>query len=99
MPAAADVDPAYAADIDALCNAVVRSGADKLAPTEQTVTIAMWLGSNLKTAEVRAFLVRVQPLVGNAKADALDAERARAGLATCPLAAIWRASDTGSASP
>jgi hypothetical protein len=97
-PATTTIEPAYAADIDALCNAIARSGADKLAPGDQTVTVAMWLGANLKTADARAFLVRTQPLVGNAKADALDAERARAGLTTCPLAAVWRESEAGSGS-
>ncbi len=56
------------------------------------VTIATWLSANLETPEARAFLVQIQPLEGIPKADALDAEAHRFGLASCPLAAEWRAS-------
>ena len=85
------IDPAYAADIGAICDALHRSNADQLSVSARTVTVAMWLGDNLKTAEARAFLVRTQPLIGDAKASALEAEQARVGLAACPLALAWRA--------
>jgi hypothetical protein len=88
----ANRDPQYAADIDALCNSIERADAVGHTAQEQQVMVAMWLGDNIHTAAARAFLVQMQPLVGDAKADALDAERARVGLATCPLAAVWRAS-------
>ncbi len=88
------IDPAYAADIGAICDALHRSNADQLSVSARTVTVAMWLGDNLKTAEARAFLVRTQPLIGDAKAAALEAEQAKVGLAACPLALAWRAAAT-----
>jgi hypothetical protein len=92
------VDPAYAADIDALCNSLERSGADKLQGNDRKVVSAMWLGKNLTSADARTFLVKIQPLVGDAKAQALDAEAKRVGLAACPLAGVWRAPAPGSGS-
>ena len=97
----ASIDPGYAADIGAICDALHRSNADRLSVSARTVTVAMWLGDNLKTAEARAFLVRTQPLVGDAKAAALETEQAKVGLPACPLAVAWRAAaatPTGGAS-
>jgi hypothetical protein len=96
VPAAA-VTPAYTADIEALCNAISRAHAEGLTSQEAQVTVAMWLGDNIHTADARAFLVRIQPLAGDAKADALDVERGRVGLDVCPLAATWRTPANGSA--
>ena len=81
---------AYAKDIEALCESMTRSGADQLAPEARQVTIAGWLSTTLQTPESRKFLVRIQPLVGDAKAEALSGEAKRVGLADCALAALWR---------
>lgn len=80
----------YANDIAALCESVTRSGADKVDEDARSLTIANWLGANLKSPESRQFLVKIQPLVGEAKATALDNEAKRVGLSGCALAAEWR---------
>ena len=80
----------YAKDIAALCDSVTRSGADKVEEEARTLTIANWLGTNLKTPESRQFLVQIQPLVGAPQATALDNEAKRVGLPGCALAAQWR---------
>jgi hypothetical protein len=80
----------YAQDIAALCDSVSRSGADQVDADARQLTIANWLGSNLKTAESRKFLVQIQPLVGEPKATALETEARRVGLPGCALAAEWR---------
>ncbi|MBA3455084.1 MAG: hypothetical protein H0T42_18485 [Deltaproteobacteria bacterium] len=84
----------YAKDIEALCESVTRSGADKIEPDAKTLTIANWLAANLKTPESRKFLVEIQPLVGDAKAAALETEAKRVGLSGCALAAEWRTPPT-----
>ncbi|MBA3819690.1 MAG: hypothetical protein H0X17_12410 [Deltaproteobacteria bacterium] len=81
---------AYAKDIEALCDAFDRSGAAQLPAHARQLTIAQWLPANLQTSASREFLVRIQPLVGEPKAAALDAEAKRVGLAGCRLAAEWR---------
>ena len=83
------VPQGYAADIGKICDVVRLADADK-DPGARQVTIAMWLGANLQTAEARQFLVTIQPLAGAAKADALVAEAKRNGLDDCALAAEWR---------
>jgi hypothetical protein len=85
-PIAAD----YRLDIENLCDVMKRSGADQLSPSERNPTIAMWLGPNIKTQAAHTFLVQIQPLQGADKANALDAEATRVGLASCALAAEWR---------
>ena len=80
----------YAKDVETLCECMTRSGADKVDPDARTLTIANWLAANLKTPDARTFLVQIQPLVGNAKANALEAEARRVGLGGCALAAEWR---------
>ena len=84
----------YAKDIAALCDSVTRSGADKVDEDARMLTIANWLGANLKSAESRQFLVQIQPLVGEPKATALDNEAKRVGLSGCALAAEWRTPHT-----
>jgi hypothetical protein len=54
----------YRSDIENLCDAVVRSGADRLPAGERALAIATWLPSHLTTPEARDYLVRIQPLVG-----------------------------------
>lgn len=80
----------YAGDIEKLCNVVTLSGADQVPYGERALPIANWLAANLSTQESRQFLVHIQPLVGDDKANALEAEAKRVGLAACALAAEWR---------
>jgi hypothetical protein len=80
----------YRADIAALCDVVVRSGADQVPVGERTLLIATWLSGHLQTTEAHDYLVQIGPLVGEAKAAALEAEAARVGLPKCALAAEWR---------
>jgi len=86
--AAGDVTKDYAADIGKLCDVIRLSGAPE--DDAQTLTTANWLAANLTTQDSRKFLVAIQPLVGAAKADALDAEAKRVGLDSCALSAMWR---------
>ncbi|MBS1121513.1 MAG: mucin-associated surface protein [Deltaproteobacteria bacterium] len=83
-------DGPYAGDIEKLCNVVVRSGGDKEVGADRNFLIATWLGANLETPESRKFLARIQPLVGEQKATAIEAEAKRVGLTGCPLADEWR---------
>ena len=91
-PGAAASTPgsAYAKDIEALVR-----GHDPVGRRQdsdaRTLTIANWLAANLTTPESRKFLVQIQPLAGEAKAQALETEAKRVGLAGCALAAEWRA--------
>ena len=80
----------YASDIEKICDVVSRSETTGMGD-ERMVLIANWLAANLETQEARDFLVKIQPLVGTGKADALDAEAKRVGLTGCALAAEWRA--------
>jgi len=80
----------YRADIATLCDVVTRSGADQVPAGERTLLIATWLSGHLQTAEAHDYLVKIGPLVGDAKAAALEAEAARVGLQKCALAAEWR---------
>jgi hypothetical protein len=87
---ALQVSQQYRSDIENLCDAVVRSGADRLPAGERALAIATWLSARLATPEARAYLVEIQPLVGEPKALALEAEARRVGLSSCALAAAWR---------
>ena len=78
----------YAKDIEALCDVIARSGAPD--DDSRTLLIANWLAANLRTPESRQFLIKIQPLVGDQKASALDSEAKRVGLTKCPLAEVWR---------
>jgi hypothetical protein len=84
------MDGPYAADIEKICNVVARSGGDKEVGADRNYLIATWLGANLETPESRKFLARIQPLVGEQKATAIEAEATRVGLTECPLANEWR---------
>ncbi len=85
-----NVDAAYTGDIEKLCDVVARSGSTDLDQNDRVFKIATWLGTNLETGDARKFLAKIQPLKGAAKADALDAEAKRVGIASCALAAEWR---------
>jgi len=89
--APAAVPAAYRQDIDNLCDAVARSGAAARPAAEHPLLIAQWLGANLTTDEAHQFLVKIQPLEGEPKAAALEAEATRIGLPGCALAGVWRA--------
>jgi len=80
----------YAGDIAKLCDVVRLAGAETESPEDRRLPVANWLAANLTTAESRQFLARIQPLVGDQKADALEAEARRVGLPGCTLAAEWR---------
>jgi hypothetical protein len=84
------VSEPYRADIENLCDSVARSGADQLPAGARALTIANWLAAHLQTPEAHDYLIRIQPLAGEPKAAALDAEAKRAGLPRCALAAEWR---------
>jgi hypothetical protein len=88
------VSETYRGDIERLCDVVARSGADRLPAGERTLAIANWLASNLETREAHDYLIRIQPLTGEPKAAALDAEARRTGLARCALAGEWRGAPT-----
>jgi hypothetical protein len=90
-PAGAPAAKAYADDIKKLCDVVKLSGAESYPADERMLPIANWLAANLATPESRQFLVRIQPLVGEPKAEALEAEARRTGLSGCALATEWRA--------
>lgn len=87
----APVTKEYAGDIAKLCEVVQLAGPDVEQASDRRLPIATWLAANLTTTESRQFLARIQPLVGTRKADALDAEARRVGLAACSLSAEWRA--------
>ena len=87
---ASTVPAPYARDVQRLCDAVTQSGAGSAEGGDRTVLIAMWLGKNLETQEMRSFLVTLQAMTPAQKHDALVAESARAGLARCALADEWR---------
>jgi hypothetical protein len=80
----------YAADIEKLCDVVRLAGVEGDRTDDRLLPIANWLAANLTTAESRQFLVRIQPMADLEKADALDAEARRVGLAGCNLAGEWR---------
>jgi hypothetical protein len=88
--ARAFVTDGYRKDIDSLCNVVHLSGADEQPPDARQAIIAMWLGPHITTDDGRKYLVAIQPLQGEAKANELEAEARRVGLGGCPLAAEWR---------
>jgi len=84
------VSEPYRADIENLCDAVVRSGADQLPAGDRALVIANWLAAHLQTQEAHDYLIRIQPLTGEPKAAALEAEARRVGLGHCALADEWR---------
>ena len=82
-------DAAYAKDIGKICDAMKLSGADK-DPGGQMVVVANYLAAHLETQASRDFMIRIQPLVGEAKAKAFDDEAHKVGLADCAVASLWR---------
>lgn len=84
------VTPEYQQDVANLCDVLKRSGADQLPAGDRGPSVAMWLGPNIHTEAGHEFLVAIQPLTGEPKAQALEFEAHRVGLENCPLAAEWR---------
>ena len=85
-----NVSTEYTKDIDNLCNSIVRASADKEDAEARQLLIANWLAANLKTDDAHKFLIHIQPMVGDAKAQVLEDEAKRLGLPGCPLAAAWK---------
>jgi hypothetical protein len=81
----------YRKDIDSLCNVIHLSGADQQPADARQAIIAMWLGPHITTQEGHSYLIAIQPLQGEAKANELETEARRVGLGGCPLADEWRA--------
>jgi hypothetical protein len=90
-PRSAAVAAPYRSDIANLCDVVARSGAEDLPAGDRAVTTAKWLAANLQTQDARDYVIRIQPLTGEPKAAALEAEARRVGLPHCTLADTWRA--------
>ena len=86
----ARADQTYADDIRKLCDSMSLSGADKMEKLERVGPHSKWLGENLKTKAAQQFLIGLQPLQGEAKASALEAEAKRLGQTGCALAAEFR---------
>ncbi|HEY4180050.1 MAG TPA: hypothetical protein VGM90_24575 [Kofleriaceae bacterium] len=85
-----NVSTEYTKDIENLCDSIKRSGAEKEDAEARQLLIANWLAANLKTDDAHKFLVHIQPMEGNAKAQVLEDEAKRLGLAGCPLANEWK---------
>ena len=89
------VAEAYRRDIARVCDVVAQSGAAEMQAGARALAIATWLSDHLETQDARDYVIRIQPLVGEAHAAALDAEARRVGLASCALSAEWRADPEG----
>jgi len=85
------VSEPYRSDIENLCDSLARSGADQLPSGDRALALATWLAAHQETQEAHDYLARIQPLTGEPKAAALEAEARRAGLPRCALADQWRA--------
>ena len=83
-------DDLYTQDVANICNVMELSGAKGMSGPDARYTTATWFGSHLKTEQAHRFMVQVQPLLGDAKAKALEDEAHRVGLPDCVLATQWR---------
>lgn len=83
-------DEPYKNDVSKVCNVVELAGATEHASSDRAYLVATYLGKNLQTSDAQKWLASIQHLNGNAKADALEQEARRVGLASCALAAEWR---------
>jgi len=79
-------------DIDMICNARQRSGADQQDEASALYTMAMWLQSNVVSEEGHAFLIAFARLGDDraARRDMLQAAADRVRLPSCPLIEDWR---------
>ena len=75
-------------DYDLVCNAIARSGADKIDdPSQKAQTIANFLTKKIKTKTVRNFMASLAGMRPEDKGPALKKAAAEAGYTgTCPLA-------------
>jgi hypothetical protein len=89
-----DAQSAYRGEVDAICNAEVRSGASERPEGERSLVVAMWLGDNVKTADGRRLLAEVARLAPPDKVVLLDREAAAAGLPDCAMARTWNGGAT-----
>ncbi|MBE7451065.1 MAG: hypothetical protein HS111_19875 [Kofleriaceae bacterium] len=91
-PAGAASNAALAADLEKLCNAKVRSGADQEPGAQGTYLMAQWIDANITSREGRAFLVEFAQLGQDkaARRQKLEQAMTRHGLASCPLVDEWR---------
>jgi hypothetical protein len=80
----------YRTDIVMLCDSLHLSHADQEPKEQQWATQAIWLARATKTEAAHEFFVKIKPLEGNARAQALDDEARRVGLDKCALASEWR---------
>jgi hypothetical protein len=82
---------AYAKDIATVCNVVAVPEIANLPPGDETIAIAQYLGSHIKTREAREFLARTNSLADVPHAKALEDEARRVGATgECPLATRLR---------
>lgn len=80
----------YAKDIATICDSITLSGADK-DPGGQLVIVANYLAAHIRTQEAKQFMIRIQPLAGDAKVKAFEDEAHKVGLSSCAVAQVWRA--------
>lgn len=79
-------------DLDKICNAKQRSGADQDSSGQGTYMMAQWLNANVTSEEGRAFLVDFARLGQDkaARRKMLEDAAAKHGLSSCPLVDDWR---------
>ena len=104
--AAENFSPAeFDKDIHKICNAEALSGAAEMEQGyNRAMTVAKWLGENLRTPEGRRFLGETAKLgAPKKKAVALAAQAKKSGLTDCPLVQRWsggkKKSDSGAVTP
>jgi hypothetical protein len=81
------IDAAYRADVQRICDVLSLSGADQVSPSERTALTAQWLGDNLETEAGVDFMIAFKSAPDPAAA--LRDEASRLGLPGCPLADSW----------
>jgi hypothetical protein len=92
--ASGDASAVYHREVDAICNAEVRSGASERPEGERSLVVAMWLGENVTTPEGRKLLAEIARLPPPDKVALLDREAAGAGLGACAMARTWSGGPT-----
>jgi hypothetical protein len=80
---------ALARDLERICNALQRSGADRGEPGTEPLVVAQWLAANVESQAGRDFLARFSRTAARDKAGLLAAEAQRHGLHECPLVTLW----------
>ncbi len=86
-PAKPSLDPAYAKDIDRICNAPKYSGTEGIAdPNERIMKMSRWLRENLKTAEGKKLMASFATLAPAEREGVLRGAAEKAGLDSCAIA-------------